>query len=36
MNKLEKICIDIKNKGIDDWLLKFELLQVTNCNLEIK
>ena len=36
MDKLEKICIDINNKGIDDWLLKFELLQVTNCNLEIR
>ena len=35
MNKLEKIYIDINNKGIDDWLLKFELLHVTNCNLEI-
>ena len=31
-----EICIDINNKGINDWLLKFELLQVTNCNLEIR
>ena len=36
MNELKKIYLDTNNKGINDWLLKFEFLQVTNCNLEIK
>ena len=36
IDELEKIYNDINSKGIDDWLLKFEFLHVTNCNLEIK
>ena len=36
INELKKIYLDTNNKGINDWLLKFEFLQVTNCNLKIK
>ena len=35
VDKLFKIYQNIKQSNITDWLLKYQLLEKTNCNLEI-
>ncbi len=35
VDKLFKIYQSIKQSNITDWLLKYQLLEKTNCNLEI-